>query len=221
VSELPTPKYKIGDTVFFPSYTSTVEQLPCPDCLGSRQWPVTTPAGQEIVLECPRCCGYSAALPRLTKYVPLVTQLTIGQINATTYRKGYDSANGVEYMCSETGTGSGSVYQELQLFTDKERADQAALLKITEAQERYDKQEAVQKATKYAHLKIADAEKKKLEEDLWSANYDLDKLRDDLFELIEGKASEWRAHSFDFDMVFNYNKSIKDEWETKKEEIGW
>jgi hypothetical protein len=39
-------KYEIGQRVFAArvSYTSTL--VPCPDCLGSKEWTVTTPSGE-------------------------------------------------------------------------------------------------------------------------------------------------------------------------------
>lgn len=57
MSELlaPTPVYSIGQTIYVAVTERTTEQLDCPDCLGSKVWAVTSPAGESFTTACPRC----------------------------------------------------------------------------------------------------------------------------------------------------------------------
>jgi hypothetical protein len=124
---LPTPRYKIGDTVWR-SYTEhTTEMLPCPDCLGTQTWKVITPAGTEMTAQCQRCenstylrSNAKEDIPSLSvrKWMPRVRSLTIGSILIDTSK----DSDPVEYMCRETGIGSGSVYYESTLYSTREEA---------------------------------------------------------------------------------------------------
>lgn len=123
MTDLPTPKYRIGDIVYRLQISSTSEILPCPDCLGERVWHATTPARTEHLLECPRCQDrYSIAadkLPslRIQRYVANVEEIRIGSIEARTHS---DYRDPITYMTSTTG--SGSVYGERDLYPTREAA---------------------------------------------------------------------------------------------------
>ena len=125
-----TTKYSIGDTVFHASTTTDRKRHPCPDCLGSRKWEAKSPAGREYTFGCPRCSGgyrsdHDSSID-YTAFVPSIQRLTIGQVNA---RTGPEPRN--EYMCHETGIGSGSVYYERDLFATEAEALEAATIKAT------------------------------------------------------------------------------------------
>ncbi len=130
--ELPIPKYKIGDKVWIGMAQSTEGTHPCPDCFGSGKWAVKSPAGLETTAPCPRCChsGYfnsEAKVPSLKyqKYVAVTRALTIGSITAKTHP--WHDDDGVEYMCNETGIGSGATYREGRLYaTEAEAFERAA-----------------------------------------------------------------------------------------------
>lgn len=51
----PVPRFAIGDVVYVAAVERSVEQLPCPDCLGTKKWTVKSPAGGEYTTACPRC----------------------------------------------------------------------------------------------------------------------------------------------------------------------
>ena len=127
MSDLPTPRYRIGDLVYRPQITATTEALPCPDCLGERVWHATTPAGVTHLLDCPRCQNrYSSAadkLPplKLQRWVANVEEIRIGSIEARTSDSYRDR---ITYMT--TTTGSGSVYGERDIFPTREAAQQVA-----------------------------------------------------------------------------------------------
>ena len=113
MAELKT-KFSIGDAVYHASTTTTKKQHPCPDCLGSRKWSATSPAGGSYQFGCPRCGGGYRSEDALsldyTQFVPIVRKLTIGSVRVDT-----SDNRPVSYMCRETGVGSGSVYAE-QVF---------------------------------------------------------------------------------------------------------
>jgi endogenous inhibitor of DNA gyrase (YacG/DUF329 family) len=131
--------YDIGDTVFNASTMTETFAHPCPDCLGSRKWKATSPAGGEFEVECPRCgSGYQsnrALNLRYVKHTPYVRKLTIGSFKAAA-RTGsghYDDGN--SYMCVETGVGSGSVYNERDLYRTGAEALAASKIKAAFANE--------------------------------------------------------------------------------------
>jgi len=128
MTALPTPKFAMGDVVFYPSIGTKVEALPCPDCLGTRRWKVVTPAGVEMETECQRCMGWGrpADLPKPERQVayPVVSRLTVGKIEVTTHP--WAGSDHVRYMANETGVGSGSIYDESKLCASEEAANAVA-----------------------------------------------------------------------------------------------
>lgn len=116
-------KYSIGDVVFFATTQTERRQHPCPDCLGTKKWKATSPAGGEYEFDCPRCrSGYHADHDLsldYTIFAPVTSRLTIGSVRT-------DSADKNSYMCRETGVGSGSVYDEARLFSTETEAHAAA-----------------------------------------------------------------------------------------------
>lgn len=130
-------KYAIGDVVYHASTTQERGQHPCPDCLGSRKWKAVSPAGGEYEFTCPRCTtGYRSDNElslTYTKFAPSVSRLTIGSVRFDSQGRYPHTGPSVEYMCNETGVGSGNVYSEGTLFETKEEALAAATLKASEA----------------------------------------------------------------------------------------
>lgn len=127
VSTMPVPKFAMGQSVFRATHDEAVDKLPCPDCLDTNKWSVTTPAGKTYEVECQRCRGRTD-LPSLqfVKYVPRVRRLTIGKIDISTHP--YSGDSHVRYMCHETGIGSGSVYNEKDILATEDAAMEAAAL---------------------------------------------------------------------------------------------
>jgi hypothetical protein len=129
-----TTKYSVGETVFRAATIASRKQHPCPDCLGTRKWKAISPAGTEYEFGCPRCAASYNSDRDLqldySAYVPSVERLTIGSIQVNTAPFSYDTGN--RYMCRETGVGSGSVYNEDDLFETEDAATLAAQLKADE-----------------------------------------------------------------------------------------
>lgn len=116
-----TTKFGVGDTVWHANITTETKAHPCPDCLGSREWEATSPAGAAFKVPCLRCSSTyqsSDALNlRYQQWVATAQKLTIGTVRANA---GGD--RGHEYMCLETGIGSGALYYEDRLFETEEAA---------------------------------------------------------------------------------------------------
>lgn len=49
--------FAVGDTIFVPSVQQKEIEVQCPDCLGSKTWSISTPAGMSKEIPCPRCEG--------------------------------------------------------------------------------------------------------------------------------------------------------------------
>lgn len=124
-----TTKYSVGDVVYHAWTTTERRQHPCPDCKGSRHWTAHSPAGAEYTFACPRCAAsfrsFNGAGLDYTSHTPAVSKLTIGSVRFSS------SDGGAEYMCHETGVGSGTIYKEANLFENEEEAQRAAETRAT------------------------------------------------------------------------------------------
>lgn len=172
MTDLPIPKYAIGDIVYKPGITGTNEKLPCPDCLGEKAWKLLTPTGIEHTLACPRCSdAYSSLgdnIPSLTirREQSTVARLTIGSIEIKSDPRHGDSA--VKYMAHETGVGSGSVYNERDLYSDGAAAQAMAQVMADLANAKLDESRSVIAARRFSGLQIFEALKKKA----WDQSYE-------------------------------------------------
>ncbi|MBR7654859.1 hypothetical protein KCX83_21450 [Brucella oryzae] len=133
-------KYSIGDTVYLGGTVSNRKQRPCPDCLGTRKWKATSPAGTDYDFSCPRCStSYLSNRDMSLEYSlfePAITKLTIGSVQFNSAEGAYD--HGFRYMCVETGVGSGSVYNESDLHLSEDEATAAAQLIANEQNQTVD-----------------------------------------------------------------------------------
>jgi predicted RNA-binding Zn-ribbon protein involved in translation (DUF1610 family) len=118
-------KFSIGDVVYHAWTESERRHHPCPDCLGVRKWKAVSPAGTEYEFGCPRCGGQYLSDGDLdlsySVFAPRASKMTIGSVRTDTHSK-----EGNEYMCLETGVGSGSIYREPRLFHAEAEALAAA-----------------------------------------------------------------------------------------------
>jgi hypothetical protein len=127
-------KYDMGDTVFGPSYESIHTSEACPDCLGQRHWIATTPAGESVEIACPACEDGWQSTGQVKRFqvIPVVRQLTVGQVRYESDFDGERDAMAFRYMCVETGVGTGTVYREADLYREHDEALEAAKLKAEE-----------------------------------------------------------------------------------------
>jgi hypothetical protein len=134
-SDLPLPRFRLGDKVFYASAVSERTKFPCPDCKGEKVWKCIAPSGVEGTIACPRCSAYfrPQEIPSLDylMWKPHVSELTVGQITATASRV-YAVDDPISYMCHETGIGSGSVYRESLLCATREEAEERAAQQAAE-----------------------------------------------------------------------------------------
>lgn len=124
-----TTKFSVGDTVWFATTTTEKRRHDCPDCLGEKVWKCISPAGGEFTVACPRCsAAYQSDRDLSLDYAvmaPAARRLTVGLVRASSHQgDGYGEGN--EYMCNETGIGSGSLYKEDRLFATEAEALAAA-----------------------------------------------------------------------------------------------
>lgn len=119
-------KYQIGQEVFAARYEPREVEQQCPDCLGRKQWSVETPTGEKFEIPC-GTCGYAygcfaSGVVKVPKVFPIVLTLTVGSIRIDTD----DKESPVGYMCLETGVGSGTIWNEADLFVDRTKAQAKA-----------------------------------------------------------------------------------------------
>lgn len=146
-------KYNPGDKVWAGHIETSQSQVVCHECLGSREWTVTTPAGNQITVHCPTCeCGYYSP-GTITKYAVVGSsrRLTIGTVR---YEDSYRDGEGAvfKYMCEETGIGSGSVHRESELFDTEEEALAAGVAQAAEQQAHVAEQNAKTRAIREKKL---------------------------------------------------------------------
>jgi len=114
---LPTPKFKIGDKVFYPQATRKEEAAGCPDCLDSRKWKVTLPSGVEFEVKCSRCQTYDQNVPAYKRisFGPEVKAFVVTADNVCTRSDRPKQPGGkVEYA-----EGGGGWWSEDRFFTDE------------------------------------------------------------------------------------------------------
>lgn len=172
-SDLPTPKFRIGQTVFYPDTDKAVEQLDCPDCLGVKKWRLEMPSGDTHEVPCQRCCGgmtYSRIddLPTLNYevYKPAVRSFLIANIEVRA--KGHWDNKGPEVKYGNSGS---QWREESALYGDEATA--LTLAKIMAA-ERNEKAEAKAERIHQRNIgamKLEDARFDQFKNGHWNAWY--------------------------------------------------
>lgn len=115
-------KFNLGDQVWSGEGYWQNKYKQCPDCLGKKQFDVTTPAGEKFATSCPTCSEGWQSTGRVREYgfSPLINHLTIGQVRVE-IRDG-EVGQAEEYMCHQTGVGSGRCWKVMYLFHTMEEA---------------------------------------------------------------------------------------------------
>lgn len=129
-SNILIPQFTIKDVVYEASIAKSQKWLDCPDCLGAKEWTTTSPAGQEYTFPCPRCAQRNTDGNERLDYHVWESQeprrLTIGSVRIDTAEK---EDRRVQYMCEETGVGSGSVYSQVNLYWTADDAFEAGKIR--------------------------------------------------------------------------------------------
>lgn len=178
--------FDVGDTVWYATTHQTTGQHPCPDCLGERKWVAHSPAGTDYEVACPRCADqYMSNRTLNLKYIwheAAVTKLTIGLIRANADT--WEGPPKHEYMCHETGVGSGTIYKEASLFATEQAARDAAKLNADLANTDVNGWAAKQYAdtARFCDYQINDAAVKAAESALTQLGYRVQYMLEDLKE---------------------------------------
>lgn len=134
-----TTKYSIGDKVWLGVTHWLDKSVKCPECeYGYIK--ITLKSGESDLCKCPKC--YGRGYKHAYDFHPIVNQLTIGSVR-------FDSAGEddmYEYVCVETGIGTGGLYKESLLHPTQAEAEIAAALETERAREHSKKEQAEREA---------------------------------------------------------------------------
>lgn len=145
-------KFSNGDTVYHARYRSEGKRARCETCNGTGRLKIE---GHERHTECFQCFGKGWTYDG-TVYLPECDSMTVGQVRVeVTASRGFggssfdnyrpQTAREEQYMCVETGVGSGNLYNAENLFaTEAEAMDRAQVLAY-EAQVRQEQSEKERK----------------------------------------------------------------------------
>jgi hypothetical protein len=202
---IPVPKYAIGDVVFYATTHQTSEKLPCPDCLDTREWTVTTKTGEAFAVTCQRCVDSyrRAETPSLTRntWKPSTRTLTIGKI---TIEAGHTDVrrDPITYMCHETGVGSGSVYYESNLFATEAEALVAGQAEADALKAQWEAKAEPKRLLEISRLTFRDVFAADQAHTVWSACYHFRQLRE--------KVEEWLEDNNEFQPTDSQDEAIRD-----------
>ncbi len=198
-SDLPVPKYRVGQTVYVTERGRQTHSHPCPDCLGTKLWPFKTPAGGELVVDCMRCGdrhfsrvgGREIPSLRYETASFTVRTLTVGSVEAKSRPFGWggdaDPDDRVYYMCAETGIGSGTQWRESFLHATLEEAEEAAINETAAANVNIQAQPEAMRGRFYATLDATAAGRFAAWETTYHAWDKARQMREYLDDLVERK----------------------------------
>lgn len=190
MTEIPTPRFKVGDTIWYADIERVRKQHPCPDCLGSKVWRAVTPAGSEIEFPCLRCSpGFNRndEIPSLeySEFVARPVPMTIASIEVRTGTFAHDDWRSNITYFNQDGC-CGTTIAEHRAFASEEDAMISARLKAAEANEPVISA-AKLKAARMSSFTYRDAGMEKARRDVWNAWYAPRCLLDQITSLIDDK----------------------------------
>jgi hypothetical protein len=127
----------IGDTVWVPVPERKQIEQQCPDCMGTAQWHVKLPSGEEFDVECPRCYpgGYSPSTGVIREEWENVVKVQQDVITGIETQGGAE--NGVRYK-----TGNHFSFEDSDVCDTedqaKERATQIGEMRVRDEMQRMD-----------------------------------------------------------------------------------
>lgn len=192
--QTPQPKYQIGDVFWVPEVVTETRRLDCPDCLGTRKWAVTTPAGGVLETECIRCSwsyrndklpslDYETAVAKASRRLIHGIKLTSPDMPSN------DWGEPVRYSCS-SDSGTNWTIDESKTFATEADALAAAQtradvknVKTTETPEHVDK-------IRLSGLPFKDARFDEFKNGVWGAWYNYRRFKGAIVETIEDPETE-------------------------------
>lgn len=188
--DIPTPRFAIGATVYTAGIETEQRAFPCPDCLGTRKWEITTPAGTKAEMGCMRCGEWiSTGLPDL-KYVVAAPKVHTHQISGVTVKLGQpvEYATAAHYVLREAQP-PGSSWSELIIHETHEAALAEAEAKATIKNLEIQTSPGVMEKKHFSLSTLPDARFDQFKNDVWSAFYRYRHLREQLDGLLKDKLS--------------------------------
>lgn len=186
------PKYAIGTVVYMPMTERTVEQLDCPDCLGTKVWAVQSPAGGEYTTDCPRCqqtYSFRDNMPSLKveRYVGKAQARTI-----TGYEVNSRPHHGNAKIVYKASCGGSSYWtmNEPDVFENETDALAAAEIMAAEKNTATDEKPEVLKARKFSSLKLDDARFDEFKNGIWNSNYHAGNILQRVKTALEGEEGD-------------------------------
>jgi uncharacterized protein YbaR (Trm112 family) len=194
--DAPTPKYKIGDTVWSATTERQTDRLPCPDCKGEQVWNVRSPAGEAFTCACPRCCrtySFRDDMPSLDvdRYEPKAIKHVITGVSVDTDRAGFGEA--IEYR-SRAASGGSYILYEGKVYDSEETALVVAKLMAAEKQTEYEAEPRALTSRHFSSLSMNEGKFDQHKNGLWSAHYHAGNLLERVKTALDGEdGSEERS----------------------------
>lgn len=187
-TDLPTPKYRIGDTLWYAGVSSETAKLDCPDCAGTKVWLVKT-ANDVIETPCQRCCGGYMSRGCHDKldlsyqiYVPKPGSFVVGRIEAST--EGWRNGDKLPEVMYWQTNGSGR--NETDIYGDEASAMAKSQIMADAKNAEVQAAPAVLEQRHVGSLKIDDALYDEFKNGLWRSWYRYRSLLEKITETIEG-----------------------------------
>lgn len=189
--DIPIPRYAIGDTVWTAGIETESAKFPCPDCLGTGKWEITTPAGTKAEMSCLRCGSWSSTdLPDLT-YVTASPVVREHRISGVTI----DLKDGVEYRTGTATLRESGAYSA-PIYASKESAMAAARILAVAKNAAIQATPQVMEKKNFSLSTLTDARFNQFKNHIWTSFYRYRRLRENLTEMLgetpELNAKGWR-----------------------------
>lgn len=185
-SDLPEPKFAVGQTVWRAGISYRDEQLPCPDCLDTRKWIVTTPAGQTYEAKCQRCQGglvytHADSIPSLRYRVAVPNPTSLEIVSVEVRSKGTWAKPEITYWGPGNGSAEDAVYGSRE-----EALAVSEIMAAKQNDEERAKPEFLEQKN-IGDLKFEDAHLDRFKNGLWHAWYAYNDVIEKLDSHLEGK----------------------------------
>jgi hypothetical protein len=116
-------KFDLGQKVWLTSVHDATIQVP-KECELCNSKGVIDIVGKETPYLCPECFGLTTTKV-IGKEMYIYKSGLIGKINIEQYSEKYKEKNRITYMISSTGVGSGTIWDEYELYSSEEEAKKA------------------------------------------------------------------------------------------------
>lgn len=182
--ERAVPKYGVGDAFFIPTTKREDRKHDCPDCLGEKVFKVTSPAGGDFTMDCPRCgdrYGFNKVPSlRYSVYAPDVIECAIAGYSLNDWNE-----QGFTYKSK-----AGHTVHESKIIPDRDAAMQAAQLLAAEMNAKEASRPERMAIDHFAQLELKEASSDQFKSDLYDSWASYRHMR----EVIDGLLEEDQEH---------------------------